>query len=166
LKTDEAARQVLALYPRIFFACHSRHVRDPRTAEVLSAHQASILDHLDEEDPLTLMELARHMGVTPGTMSIAIDRLEAGGFVSRQRDAEDGRRVNLRLTPAGARVKAAQTVLDPERLRSMLARLPAAERRAGVEGLAVLARAAQQEMHSRSGAGRRKATEKHMEEEP
>ena len=44
--------QVLELYPKIFFACHTRHVRDPSTRRVLSAHQASILDHLDAREQI------------------------------------------------------------------------------------------------------------------
>src|SRR6266566_3782665 len=66
--TNDAARQVMELYPHIYFACHTRHVRDPRTHRVLSAHQASILDPLDEREPRTLLDLARHMGVTASTM--------------------------------------------------------------------------------------------------
>src|SRR5450755_1930434 len=46
--------QLMTLYPRIYFACHLRHVQDERTKQILSAHQASILDHLDEFEPLTL----------------------------------------------------------------------------------------------------------------
>jgi DNA-binding MarR family transcriptional regulator len=62
---------VLTLYPRIYFACHTRHVRDPQSQRLLSRHQASILDHLDELEPTTVIDLARHMGVTPATMSLA-----------------------------------------------------------------------------------------------
>ena len=61
----ETAHQVMALYPRIYFACHTRHVRDPESHRLLSRHQASILDHLDEIDPTTVNGLAGHMGV-PG----------------------------------------------------------------------------------------------------
>ena len=78
-----AVDRLLDAYPRIYFACHTRHVRDPQTQRLLSRHQASVLDHLDEVEPTTLMDLARHMGVTPGTMSIAIDRLERKGYVRR-----------------------------------------------------------------------------------
>ena len=39
---------VLRCYPQIYFACHKRHVRDEETQSVLSGHQASILDHLDD----------------------------------------------------------------------------------------------------------------------
>ena len=78
---------VMTLYPRIYFACHTRHVRDPQSQRLLSRHQASILDHLDEVEPTTVMDLAGHMGVTAATMSLAIDRLERKGYVVRLKDA-------------------------------------------------------------------------------
>jgi DNA-binding MarR family transcriptional regulator len=92
----------MTLYPRIYFACHTRHVRDPQSQRLLSRHQASILDHLDELEPTTVMELAGHMGVTPATMSLAIDRLERKGYVVRLKDAKDRRRVHVRLRSAAS----------------------------------------------------------------
>ena len=77
---ENAVRQVMELYPRIYFACHTRHVRDPQTRRLLSAHQASILDHLDEHEPLALLDLAHHMGVTASTMSLNIERLVRRGL--------------------------------------------------------------------------------------
>ena len=141
----DAARDVMRLYPQIYFACHSRHVRDPQTNRLLSRHQASILDHLDEIDPITLNDLARHMGVTPGTMSLSIDRLERKGYVVRLRDTADKRRVHLRLTTAGVRVRQESSVLDPARVESLVARLSDADRAAAIHGLALLARAAHDE---------------------
>jgi DNA-binding MarR family transcriptional regulator len=143
-------RQVMELYPRIYFACHTRHVRDPQTRRLLSAHQASILDHLDEHEPLALRDLARHMGVTPSTMSLNIERLVRRGYVSRERAAEDGRRLKLRLTPAGARVRDANSVLDPARVRALLARLTHEQRDAGIHGLALLANAGSEQMEEQS----------------
>jgi DNA-binding MarR family transcriptional regulator len=139
-------RAVLALYPRVFMACHTRHVRDPKTRRVISERQASILDHLDEREPTTLGGLACHLGVTASTMSLAVERLVRGGYVSRRQDRADGRRVGLTLTAAGARVREANQVLDPERVRAMLARLESAERAAALRGLEVLAAAADQEL--------------------
>ncbi|MBI3448814.1 MAG: MarR family transcriptional regulator [Acidobacteria bacterium] len=150
-----AVRCVLDHYPKIFFACHQRHRRDPKTRRVLSAHQSSILDQLDVVDATCLTDLARHMGVTPGTMSLAVSRLIRQGYVVRARARHDGRRLDLRLSAAGVRMKSAQSVLEPERLHAVLRRLTPAERRAAVHGLALLARAAQEEMHSRSGQRRR-----------
>lgn len=152
---DRATRELLEHYPRIFFACHSRHVRDPGSRRVLSAHQASILDHLDEVEPTRVLDLARHMGVTASTMSIAVERLARHGYVIRSRDPQDGRRVNLTLSAAGVRVRDAQSVLDPHRVRAMLGRLEPGERRQALRGLALLARAAREEMHAQAAAGHR-----------
>jgi MarR family transcriptional regulator, organic hydroperoxide resistance regulator len=151
----DAVQQVMELYPRIYFACHTRHVRDPKTKHVLSAHQASILDHLDEREPLALLDLARHMGVTPSTMSLHVERLVQRGYVSRGRDAKDGRRLNLKISVAGVRVREAKSVLDPSRVRALLARLSAEEQDAGIAGLALLARAGSEQMGALSGRMRR-----------
>ncbi len=147
-----AVEKIMALYPRIFFACHQRHVQDPATRRVISAHQASILDHLDEIEPTSLNQLARHMGVTLSTMSISIARLIRDRYVIRRRDPVDKRRVQLRLTAAGARLRDAQTVLDPGLIRKLLRNLSEREQADGIRGLSILARAAQQEMHRRASS--------------
>jgi DNA-binding MarR family transcriptional regulator len=148
--TTATARDVMSLYPRIYFACHTRHVRDPQSQRLLSRHQASVLDHLDEVDPMTLNGLARHMGVTPATMSLTVDRLERKGYVARVRDAADRRRVHLRLTAAGVRVRDASSVLDPPLVEALVARLTEEERTAAIRGLGLLARAAHEQMAERS----------------
>jgi DNA-binding MarR family transcriptional regulator len=146
------------LYPRIYFACHTRHVRDPQSGAQLSAHQASILDHLDEVEPSSLTELAEHMGVTPSTMSIAVDRLARRSYVTRSADPLDGRRVLLRLSPSGLRVREAKSVLDPERVKDLLAGLSTEERERGLQGLAILAQAAGEAMQRRSTRRGRRRT--------
>ena len=143
MDVPEAARQVIALYPRIYFACHTRHVRDPDSLRLLSRHQASVLDHLDEFDPTTVNDLARHMGVTAATMSLTLDRLERKGYLARARDTADRRRVHVRLTSAGIRIRSASSVLDPPRVEALVARLGDTERAAAIRGLALLADAAQ-----------------------
>jgi len=156
----EAMTALMTLYPRIYFACHTRHVRDPQSQRLLSRHQASILDHLDELEPTTVMDLATHMGVTPATMSLAIDRLERKGYVVRLRDAKDRRRVHVRLTTAGVRIKEASSVLDPERVQRLVAQLSDDERKRAVEGLALLAQAGEEAMRATRRdptAGTRKA---------
>lgn len=135
-------QRVLAYYPQIYFACHTRHRRDPLSRDVLSERQASVLDHLTADKGIALKELAAHQGVTASTMSLMVDRLVAGGWVERERDAQDARRVRLRLTAAGERMKQASTVLDPQLVRGLLDRLTPQQRRAAVDGLAILAAAA------------------------
>jgi DNA-binding MarR family transcriptional regulator len=153
-RVSRAASDLMRYYPRIYFACHTRHVRDPQTNRQLSRHQASVLDHLDEIEPTTLNELARHMGVTPGTMSLAIDRLEHRGYVARLRDVADRRRVHVRLTSAGVRVRDASSVLDPERVEALVGRLDDGDRDVALRGLELLARAAEEQMASSQPPGR------------
>jgi len=135
---------VLRCYPQIYFACHRRHVRDEKTEAVLSAHQASVLDHLDDVAGTSLFDLARHMGVTASTMSLTVDRLERGGYLTRERSKEDGRRVDLRLTAAGLRIKRQQKVLEPELVQAVLARLDERKRRQALRGLELLAQASRE----------------------
>jgi len=135
---------VLRCYPQIYFACHRRHVRDEKSKAVLSAHQASVLDHLDDVEGTNLMELARHMGVTASTMSLMVDRLERGGHVTRERSKADKRQVVLRLTPAGARIKRQQKVLEPKLVEAMLGRLDQRRRQEALRGLELLAEAARE----------------------
>lgn len=148
LHPDVAA--VFRDYPRIFFACHRKHVRDAQTGTEVSSHQVSILDHLDADAPMMLTDLASHMGVTPATMSIAIGRLIDQGYVTRVLDPVDRRKVQLRLTDAGVRICAANSVLEPTLVEEMLDELSSADRKAALRGLALLARGAQAAQQTRS----------------
>ena len=156
LRPDVAA--VFRDYPRIYFACHRQHVRDPQTGTEVSSHQVSILDHLDADAPTMLTDLANHMGVTAATMSIAIGRLVNQGYVTRVLDPVDRRKVQLRLTDAGVRICAANSVLEPTLVEEMLDQLSTADRKAALLGLELLARgagAAQQARAKQSSKRRR-----------
>ncbi|RZS37793.1 DNA-binding MarR family transcriptional regulator [Herbihabitans rhizosphaerae] len=53
--------------------------------------------------PRTAGELARETGLTTASITTALDRLEAGGFVQRVRDTADRRRVLVKLRPTHTR---------------------------------------------------------------
>jgi len=150
LTPDVAA--VFRDYPRIYFACHRQHVRDPQTGAQVSSHQVSILDHLDADAPTMLTDLASHMGVTAATMSIAVGRLVERGYVTRILDPVDRRKVQLRLTDAGVRVCAANSVLEPTLVEEMLDQLSSTDRKAALRGLALLAGGAQAAQRARNKA--------------
>ena len=56
------------------------------------------LDVIDQRPGLTAGELAVAVGLSPGAVTTALDRLEERGFVKRTRDPDDRRRVTLHLT--------------------------------------------------------------------
>jgi DNA-binding MarR family transcriptional regulator len=61
------------------------------------------LDLLASKGLMTSGELADVTGLTTGAITGVVDRLEAAGFVRREDDPNDRRRVNLRVIPKGYR---------------------------------------------------------------
>jgi DNA-binding MarR family transcriptional regulator len=153
---DDAVQAVLSAYPTIHSACRRRQVRDPVSGRRLSDHQAGILEHLDPVAPVTVGDLAATLRVTPATISLQLNQLVRLRLVTRQRDEQDARRVQLRLTEAGSRVRELRTLLDPERVRAALVRLPEPEQNAVVAGLRLLARVSS-ELPGDPAAGSRSA---------
>lgn len=63
--------------------------------------QELILAQLWEHDGLTPSELAARLLVQPATITNALQAMERGGLVTRQRSSHDQRIVQVRLTEAG-----------------------------------------------------------------
>jgi DNA-binding MarR family transcriptional regulator len=139
-------RVVQTCYPQIYLACHTRHRRGASSANGLSARDSSLLAHLDERRPTTPSELAVHLGVGKSTMSAAVKRLRALGYIVLSSDPEDGRTALLRLAPHGAAAMRESSVLEPARVHRMLRGLNARDRRAALVGLQLLAQAARRTM--------------------
>jgi len=131
-------RRIQRAYPQIYLACHVDHTTRRRD-HGLSDRDAAVLAHLDELAPVSAGALARHLGVGPSTVTEAIDRLEAKQLVERIRK---GRKVELRITPAGVALMQASSVLDADRVAALLDALPERQRADAVRGLELLATAA------------------------
>lgn len=132
---------VLGAFPRIDEVCRARPVAASAAAPITTP-QARVLRQLDEHDPMMVTELADHLGVTPSTMSLTLSRLQRDGLIRRERDPDDRRVVNVRLTPEGERMRQATASLDPDRVDALLRVLRPEDRRRAVDGLALLAEAA------------------------
>ena len=139
---DDDVFEVQRLYPQIYLACHTDHVRAVSTKWHISSQDASILVHLDRESGLSPRELASHLGVAPSTLSAATTRLSELGYLTSSPSETDRRKRELRLTARGAEAIAATSVLDAERVKALLNKLEPDERKAAVRGLSLLAQAA------------------------
>lgn len=63
----------------------------------LSATEVKTIDMLHRFGPMTAGELSSKSGLAPPSITGLVDRLEKKGFVRRQPDAADGRRVQIHL---------------------------------------------------------------------
>ena len=96
----------------------------------LGASDSQFMTLLQTYGPLTPRQLAEHTGLTSGTITGVIDRLESHGFVTREPDPADRRKVVV--TPS---VQAIQDKLVPlyaeqgDRMQSVLASRSVAELR-------------------------------------
>lgn len=63
--------------------------------------QMHTLEILGQHSPLRMKELAAKMGVTTGTLTVNVDRLEKQGLVARIPHETDRRSILVALTPAG-----------------------------------------------------------------
>ncbi len=133
---------VLGAIPRILEACRTRSVADPPSGVRVSGNQLRILRQLDDRDPAMVGELAEFMGVTASTMSLNLKRLEEAGLISRGRDPADRRVRNVLLTDLGRRIRDRHAPLDPVRVDAVLRALRPDRRARAVDGVALLAEAA------------------------
>ena len=140
---------VLRAYPQIYLACHVDHRTRQTSPAGITAREASFLTHV-EAGGSTPAALARHIGISPSTLSAALARLESCGLLTTEPDPRDGRRRIVRLTPEGRYAVSKGSVLEADRVEAMLAELGVADRRRAVEGLALLAAAARR-YRERSG---------------
>ena len=101
---DEIRTSVLRLVAEV---CLRDHVASQRMG--LGGTDSRFLTLLDVYGPLTPGRLAQLTGLTTGSVTGVIDRLERGGFVSRERDDADRRKVRVIPDPdATARLAAAR----------------------------------------------------------
>jgi DNA-binding MarR family transcriptional regulator len=137
---DAQTRRLSLAYPAIYLACHRRHIRDDESGALVTAHQATVMDHLDIQKPTTISNLAEHLGIGRSAMSIQVNQLVRRGYVRRRAVPGDRRRVGLTLTDAGNRIKKQNTVLDPDLVGLVFASMPEFELELALQGIEQLAK--------------------------
>lgn len=98
---DELAETIRSLALRLVAeVCLSEHRASQRLG--LGGTDVRFLTLLDLHGPLTPGRLATLTGLTTGSVTGVIDRLERGGFVGRERDDADRRKVRVVPVPEAA----------------------------------------------------------------
>ncbi len=120
---DKMADEIFELYLLVAIA----RSRRPTGPDDLSETEFLTLDTLAKEEPLTIGEVQKRVGVVPAQMSRVVRALEqqgGRGYVECKINPKDRRRIDVRLTPAG---KAAHEKYRHVRLNSMYESLSALE---------------------------------------
>jgi len=72
----------------------------------ISLTEIHIIEKIAAEQPSRMSTIARSVGVTLATFTVACDKLESKGLIQRTRDTADKRVVNISLTPRGEAIHA------------------------------------------------------------
>ncbi|OUE08186.1 HTH-type transcriptional regulator SarZ [Clavibacter michiganensis] len=88
-----ASRAVISLYRPLLKPYHLTH---PQYLVMLALY---------EEDPRRAGDLSEAVQLTPGTLSPLFKRLELLGYITRQRDQADERRLLIALTDRGRAIR-------------------------------------------------------------
>ncbi|WP_433020253.1 MarR family winged helix-turn-helix transcriptional regulator [Kribbella sp. CA-294648] len=96
-----ASRSVIALY---------RPLLEPMG---LTHPQYLVMLALWEESPLSVKQLSNLLQLDPGTLSPLLKRLEAAGYLTRQRDPRDERSLAVRLTDSGQALRTEALKIPP-----------------------------------------------------
>jgi DNA-binding MarR family transcriptional regulator len=127
---DPAVRAVLDAVRHIVRTLREAS-RDAERAVGVSAAQLFILHRLSGAGTLSVNELAARTLTHQSSVSVVVTKLEARGLVSRARAADDARRVDVSLTPAG---------------RALLGRAPAAAQDRLIAALSLLGHATRERL--------------------
>src|SRR4051794_14863759 len=99
---DEQLQQEL----RLLLQKVARRIRANRGDEHITDSQLGVLWRLEEKDGRSPGELATLEKVSPPSMNRTLNALEDAGYLTRTPDADDARRVILRLTEKGRQLTA------------------------------------------------------------
>jgi DNA-binding MarR family transcriptional regulator len=139
---EDLVTQIQMLYPRIYMACHVDHMKARSSESKISARDSAILAHLSSEHFRHPGILAKHLDITPSTLSEALHHLVSLGYVTFKTNPDDERKTEFKLTDSGITAMKNASVLDSKKVIRLLERLSAEDCRRAVEGLVILAEAA------------------------
>lgn len=106
----------------------ARKVRQQRAVATMPEGQFAVLGALRWHGATTLTALAEREGVTAPSMNRTVDCLEEQGYIARQRDEGDRRKVIISITDQGAAVVDETILRRDEWLARVLADVTAEER--------------------------------------
>ncbi|WP_461163607.1 MarR family winged helix-turn-helix transcriptional regulator [Arthrobacter sp. R4-81] len=103
---DSIKPDILAIDLRTAVMRTSRRLRVEATGDVITPGQYTVLAQLNANGPQTLRTLAEREHVQAPSMTRIVNALTDQGFVTRTAHPDDGRQIQVGITPAGESVLA------------------------------------------------------------
>ncbi len=141
MKDLDLVRSIQMAYPKIWFACHVEHrTRRQDRGKGLTDREAGLLAHISSGQHAS--SLAKHLGIGKAALSQHLKNLTSLGLITARYDPADRRQKIVELTDSCRSIVGESSVLDTERLRKLLEKIPEEKRDMAVAGLELLADAA------------------------
>ena len=133
---SQCARDVMEAVPLVM-----RFIRAEmrlRGGQFASVPQLRALGLIHRRPGASLTDVATHLGVTPATASVLVDRLVRRGLLHRDLHPRERRRITRSLTRSGSRHLREDRTATRRRLGQILGQMPAPDRAAISAGASLL----------------------------
>ncbi|AEN89510.1 MULTISPECIES: MarR family winged helix-turn-helix transcriptional regulator [Priestia] len=106
----------------IYYRLHYTH------QEKITHQTIRLLQHIDKSSSVGIREIADYLTISHNTASEHVKRSIEKGYVYKNRDIQDERKVILHLTEAGKDILKRNSSLDEEKLSAILREMTASEK--------------------------------------
>ncbi|KJL05171.1 MULTISPECIES: MarR family winged helix-turn-helix transcriptional regulator [Priestia] len=106
----------------IYYHLHYTH------QEKITHQTISLLQHIDKSSAVGIREIADYLTISHNTASEHVKRSIEKGYVYKNRDIQDERKVILHLTEAGKDILKRNSSLDEEKISAILREMTASEK--------------------------------------
>ena len=106
----------------IYYLLHYTH------QEKITHQTIRLLQHIDKSSSVGIKEIADYLHVSHNTASEHVKRSIEKGYVYKNRDIQDERKVILHLTEAGKDILKRNSSLDEEKVSAILLEMTASEK--------------------------------------
>ena len=108
------------------------------------------------ENGRSVTDIAQELGITPASATVSIKKLEKKGYASKERCAEDGRRVMVRLTEEGRRAEIGHRYFHRQMAHAVERAIPEEEREILLNGFRTIDEFFTRKADELNGAGETK----------
>ncbi|WP_102027800.1 MarR family winged helix-turn-helix transcriptional regulator [Salirhabdus sp. Marseille-P4669] len=125
-------REINESFTDIYFYLHAAH------EEPISHQNVRILQLVQKKQFVMIRDIAEHLSISHNTASEHVKKLVRKGWLKKDRDEQDQRKVYLQLTDSGLTMLKKNTELDEDKLRVALFKLSEEERNKVLEAFQLL----------------------------